>query len=269
MNQIPQIFNREKVKLHRNRAAKNIDKYDFIIAEAGDEIMQRLEDMQRNFYNILVIGCVSAKLLSDIKDKYKHAEILVQDISYKLSAKADLSAVVADEEKNCFASQTFDLVVCNMTLHAVNDLPGSLIQIRSNLQKNGVFIGSIFGDETISELRQSITKAESNYSDRAAVRVIPFADVKTLGSLLQRCGFELPVADALRLKAAYADASELMTDIRGMGESNSLVKQSGGLNSGLVNEIDKCYKSDFSDGEGGIIATFDIIYLTGLAANDK
>ena len=131
--------------------------------------------------------------------------------------------MAGDEERLPFAGERFDLAVSLLALHAVNDLPGSLIQIRRALKPDGLFLGCLLGGATLTELRQAFAHAEAEVEGGASPRVAPFADVRDLGGLLQRAGFALPVADAETVRVRYGDPFELMRDLRGMGLANALV----------------------------------------------
>ena len=58
-------------------------------------------------------------------------------------------ALVADEEWLPFAAESFDLVVSAGSLHWVNDLPGTLIQIQQVLKPDGLFLAVLPGGETL------------------------------------------------------------------------------------------------------------------------
>ena len=60
----------------------------------------------------------------------------------------------------------------------------------------------------------------------ASPRVIPFADVRDAGALLQRAGFALPVADVETVTVRYATMFGLMADLRAMGAANALLARS-------------------------------------------
>ncbi|HCF16790.1 MAG TPA: SAM-dependent methyltransferase, partial [Rhodospirillum rubrum] len=62
-------------------------------------------------------------------------------------------AFAADEELLPIRPQSLDLVLSNLSLHWVNDLPGALIQIRRALKPDGLFLGCLLGGETLGELR--------------------------------------------------------------------------------------------------------------------
>ena len=113
-----------------------------------------------------------------------------------------------------------------VALQFVDDLPGALGQIRRALKPDGLFMAALLGGETLNELRSAFTAAEAELLGGAAPRIAPFAEVRSLGALLQRAGFALPVVDQDRLTVRYADPFALMRDLRAMGASNALVERS-------------------------------------------
>ncbi|MCE3233437.1 MAG: putative SAM-dependent methyltransferase [Rickettsiaceae bacterium] len=268
MNNVPQIFNRKKILLHRQRASHSIKKHNFLINEVSGRILERLDDMSRQFPSVLTIS--NSSYLSEHLVKKIGVNLLVnQDLSFAMLQKTTGLKVVADEETMPFAKSSFDLIISNLSLHLTNDLPGALVQINQILKPDGLFIASLYGLETLNELRQVMATIETEKTGGISPRISPFADVKTLGSLIQRTGYALPVADSEIIKVSYSNALELMHDLRGMGESNALIKTGRPLTRELISAIDSTYKQQFSDGEGGIIATFEIINITGLAANSN
>jgi NADH dehydrogenase [ubiquinone] 1 alpha subcomplex assembly factor 5 len=265
MNKIPQIFNRKKVLLHRQRAS---GEHDFLVNEVASRMLERLDDMSREFIAVLNIG--AAGNISHLLAKKAGVKLLVnQDLSQAMLKNASGLKVLADEEKIPFAANSFDLVTSNLCLHLVNDLPGSLVQIRQLLKPDGLFIASMFGLDTLYELRQVMAEVEMESLSGMSPRIAPFTDVKTLGALAQRVGFALPVADGEVIQVSYTNVIELMHDLRGMGEASALVKSGRALTRDLIARIDGVYKDKFGDGEGGIIATFNIINITGLAAESN
>jgi SAM-dependent methyltransferase len=152
----------------------------------------------------------------------------------------------------------------------VNDLPGTLLQIRRVLKPDGVFMAALFGGDTLHELRLAFTAAEASALGGASPRVAPFADIRDLGGLLQRAGFALPVADIERTTVRYREPMRLMADLRALGETNVLTQRrtnflSRRLLAGVISE----YAQRFSDEQGRIPATFDIVYLIGWAPHES
>jgi SAM-dependent methyltransferase len=128
------------------------------------------------------------------------------------------STLVADEELLPFAPGSFDLVISDLSLHWVNDLPGCLL-VRQCLKPDGLFLASLFGTGTLQELRTALMEAELAETGGASPRVSPFADLRDAAGLLQRAGFALPVADVDTVTVTYGDFFALLRDLRGMGEA--------------------------------------------------
>ncbi len=177
---------------------------------------------------------------------------------------------VIDEEALPFAPASLDLVVSTLALHWTNDLVGALVQIRRTLRPDGLFIGSLFGGATLTELRQSLVIAEDEVHGGAGPRVSPFADGFDGGALLQRAGFALPVSDVDRITVRYDSPLALMADLRAMGETNALMERpAGALSRAVLARMLAVYAERFALSDGRIPATFEIITLTGWAAHES
>jgi SAM-dependent methyltransferase len=182
------------------------------------------------------------------------------------STGAAALAVAADEEALPFADGSLDLVVSALSLQFVNDLPGTLIQIRRALKPDGLLLAALVGGETLRELRQAFAAAEAEIAHGISPRVAPFADVRELGGLLQRAGFALPVTDADRITARYDSPLSLMRDLRRMGATNALIERSRRpLKRATLRRLLEIYAERFADADGRIRATFEIVWLSGWA----
>jgi hypothetical protein len=112
--------------------------------------------------------------------------------------------------------------------------------------------------------------AEVDMTGGASPRVIPFADVRDVGSLMQRAGFTLPVIDAETYKVRYDSLFPLMRDLRAMGMSNPLAARSRmPLTRAFFLRAAEIYAERYSDPDGRIRATFSIIYVSGWAAHES
>ena len=153
--------------------------------------------------------------------------------------------------------ENLDLAVSILSLQEANDIPGMLIQIRRALRPDGLFLGAMAGSGTLAELRESLLAAESELYGGASPRVIPFADVRDVGALLQRAGFALPVADVEAITVRYDDMFALMRDLRAMGVTNALAARSRRpATRELFVRAARTYAERFSDPDGRIRATF-------------
>ncbi len=178
--------------------------------------------------------------------------------------------VAADEEALPFADASLDLVVSALALQYVNDLPGTLIQIRRALRPDGLLLAALIGGDTLIELREAFAAAEAEIEDGISPRVAPFADLRDMGALLQRAGFALPVTDVDRLTVLYASPDALMRDLRHMGATNPLAaRRRRPLRRATLTRMTDIYRERFAGPDGRIRATFEIVWLSGWAPHDS
>ena len=267
-------FDRASLRAHRQRAAGRFAEHDFLLREIGGRLAERLEDIKRDFPRVLDLGAHDGAMAGMIGAK-AGGDLLVQmDLSPAMMALARAAApdhapplqLVADEEALPFAPASFDLVLSNLSLHWVNDLPGALLQIRQALKPDGLLLASMLGGETLFELRQCLMEAELAHESGLSPRISPFAEVRDMGNLLTRAGFALPVADCDTITVTYANALALMRDLRGMGESNTIAERRKSLSRRTtLFEAAALYDRKFARPDGRISATFQVIYLSGWA----
>ena len=269
-------FDRCAVRRHRDRAALRFDAHGFLFDEVGARLLDRLADFRRSFPRVLELGCRNGRLspqLAVIGSK----TFIRTDFSEAMAHAAKTGhpgpqTLVADEEMLPFADSSFDLVVSNLALHWVNDLPGALAQIRRILRPDGLLLASLFGGDTLNELRDSLLAADVAVSDGATPRVSPFCDVRDAAHLLARAGFALPVADVDRIAVTYPDALALMRELRGMSETSALALRQRNFTrrATILNACDH-YAKNFAATEepGRITASFEAIYLTAWSPHES
>jgi NADH dehydrogenase [ubiquinone] 1 alpha subcomplex assembly factor 5 len=219
MTEPQHVFDRRAVRRHRDRAAPRVAEVAAILEDAAERLLDRLDDIKRRFTAALDVGGrgMVAPLL--------HARgipTIACDLSPRMAARAGAPAVAADEEWLPFAPASFDLIVASLSLHWVNDLPGTLIQLRQTLRPDGLLLASLPVLGTLGELRAALTEAEVALRGGAAPRISPFPDLRDCAGLLQRAGFALPVADVQEVRVLYAEPLRLLHDLRAAGESNAV-----------------------------------------------
>jgi NADH dehydrogenase [ubiquinone] 1 alpha subcomplex assembly factor 5 len=259
------VFDRRLVRQRRERFARDFAGAGFLVAEVADRLLDRLGDVRRAFPRVLLLGAPRGLLESALAGRVGTELLVVADSAPGMLARgAGVLRVAADEEALPFGPDRFDAVLSPMVLHWVNDLPGTLIQLRSCLAPDGLLMLAMPGGETLTELRQCLTRAELEVEGGVSPRVSPFADVRDAGSLLQRAGFALPVVDADRITVSYADPLRLMRELGRMGEANALLqRRPGPLRRETLLRACQLYGELFADETGRIPATFDILFLTG------
>lgn len=259
------IFDRARVRLNRDRAAASGRPVVFLHEWSMRALTRRLDDIRRSFDISALIGTNAAPMESD-----KIGTLVQMDISSARLGAATGPRIQADEEFLPFAEQSLDLILSNLSLHTVNDLPGALLQMKYALKPDGLLVAAMLGGETLHELRDVLMQAEMEIRGGISPRVAPFADMPQIGGLLQRAGFALPVVDSEIVTVTYDSALALIDDLRMMGEGSAIVARDRTIpNRDLFAHAAALYQEKYSDPDGRIRATFEIIFLIGWSPHDS
>lgn len=238
----------DRSKLAQQRRRARLAEADFLDAAAIEEVQYRLDLVNRAFTKPLLIAGQGANWQTAFPEFER----------------------IADTETLSCAPHSHDLVLHAMSLHWANDVVGQLIQARNALKPDGLFLGCMFGGETLQELRKSLSEAEIVLTGGLSPRVAMAAEIRDLGQLMQRAGFALPVADKITLTASYESVFHLAHDLRRMGETNALALRKRTFEKREMFRLaDEIYKENFSDGAGRITATFEIVFLTGWTPHES
>lgn len=236
---------------------------DFLLTRAVEDLGERLATVLRQFELALDIATPLPLVAPALAGK-------ATQIVRMAEAEGGIADLVGDCEALPFATGRADLAVSLLALHGVNDLPGALVQIRRALRPDGLFVGCLLGGRTLQELRQVLLQAEAETSGGASPRVAPFADLRDMGSLLQRAGFALPVVDSELVTVRYRDILGLLRDLRAMGWTNALAQRSRtGLRRSTLMRAAALYAEQFADEDGRLRASFEIVWLSGWAPHES
>jgi len=238
---------------------------DFLLQRAVGDLEERLGAVLREFKLAADLGTPLSLARPVIAGKARTALRMAE--AEAEGAGADL---VGDLEALPFAAESLDLAVSLLALQSVNDLPGAFIQIKRALRPDGLFMGCLLGGRTLQELRQAMLEAESETTGGVSPRVAPFADLRDLGSLLQRAGFALPVVDSELVTVRYRDAFGLFRDLKGMGWSNALAaRRKAPLRRETLLRAAALYAERFADPDGRLPATFEFVWVSGWAPHES
>ncbi|MFV0293784.1 MAG: SAM-dependent methyltransferase [Paracoccus sp. (in: a-proteobacteria)] len=229
---------------HRERA-RRIGPAGHLHRIAADEIQDRLTEINRAFTSV---GIVTSwpEIWADL---FPEAQIMPDTDSLNLP-------------------NGLDLVIHAMSLHWAEDPVGQIVQCAHALKSDGLFVAVCLGGETLHELRDVLTRAEISVTGGLSPRLLPMGELRDLGGLLGRAGLALPVADHLPLPSSYRDLFHLADDLRAMGETNAMTAR---LRQPSKREIFAQAAADYTlhhtdpKDPTRIIATFDLIFLTGWA----
>jgi SAM-dependent methyltransferase len=249
----PVLFDRALLQARQRRALRQ-GAATFLLDRVIEDMWDRLAAVKREF--------------TKAADIWTPGEGVVPHARFTSFARVALED--SPQEILSLAPESLDLAVSALALQFVNDLPGVLAQIRRALKPDGLLLAAMIGGDTLTELRQSFAAAEAECEGGASPRVAPFADLRDIGSLLQRAGLALPVTDVDRVVVRYDSAFVLMQDLRRMGATNILVERRRlPTRRTTMLRMAEIYGARFADPDGRIRATFDVIWLSGWAPHES
>lgn len=244
-NPPPVLTDRAALGRNRARAARGgAQGAMFLHERAADEIKERLDEVNRRF--------TAPAVVTGFPDFWR--DLLPGAV------------VVEDAPTLALEPEAHDLVIHAMALHWADDPVGQLVQCRRALRPDGLFLGALPGGRTLAGLRAALAEAEVALTGGLSPRVLPMADIRDLGALLQRAGFALPVADSTAVEAEYASAWHLMRDLRAMGEGNALAaRRRLPARRALFEDAARRYAAHWPAPGGRVRAGFETVFLTGWA----
>jgi SAM-dependent methyltransferase len=253
-NSAPVLFDRPLLWARQRRALRQ-GPATFLLDRVADDMTERLSAVMRDFADAADIWTPGEGLRAPAARFKSFTRIAPTDSSHEVLP---------------LQPQSLDLAVSALAFQFVNDLPGVLAQIRRSLRPDGLLLAAMIGGDTLGELRQCFAAAEAELEGGVSPRVAPFADLRDIGGLLQRAGLALPVTDVDRIVVRYDNAFALMRDLRRMGAGNVLIERRRmPTRRRTLLRMAEIYGERFSDSDGRIRATFDVIWLSGWAPHDS
>ncbi|GAA5914066.1 hypothetical protein JCM6882_001838 [Rhodosporidiobolus microsporus] len=268
------IFDRDLKRAQRDRAAFDPERSrltDYVKDETAGVMVDRLLDITRRYPLILDYGSGPGFLAKHLDEEITQKVVMVDSsrgMLYRdegLETEIPVERVHLDEEalSSKFEENSQDCIMSCLSMHWINDLPGALVQIKRTLRPDGVFIGSMFGGDTLFELRTALQLAELEREGGISPRISPMTDSQSLTSLLNRAGFSLSTVDLDEVQIAYPSIYELIDDLKWMGEGNAVVNRRKRLDWETLAAAGEIYKELHGLEDGSIPATFQIMHMIG------
>lgn len=239
---VPEIFDRKARRLRRRRSTGR----GFFTKTMVDDLLDRLDDMKRDFRCALVVGGEPAL----------REGLQARNIPFIAADPA------VDEDRLVVDDARFDLIVSSGSLDTIADLPGALVLMQRSLRPDGLFLANFSGAPSLTALRAAMAVADAE-TGSATARIHPQIDVRSAGDLLVRAGFALPMADLDTLDVAYSGMSRLVEDLREAGATNILAERHP-LSRSWLASASKAFVAVADEG-GRTHETLSFITLTGWA----
>lgn len=259
------IFDRNLLFKRRVKTAHSLSKADFLIKRSFEDIQEKLKEINQEFPSILNLGSKNGYGYEELAKRTGTKIITESNICPNLLNNPKAISIIADEEFLAFENTQFDLIISILNLHSVNDLPGCLAKLKQSLKPNGILIASMFGGENLSQLREILIDTELDILNGISPRMMPYVEIKQLGSLLQRAGFKSPVIDKDSIEVHYKNPLLLLKDLQNMGENNIMLNRNKSyVGKRFWHKFVENYITKFSTNDGDVIAKFEILTMTAL-----
>ena len=277
------VFDRRAKLLQQERAAarSDVDSFDFLKEEVGYRVADRVLDVAKKMEVGVDLGSGRGWVLRHLTS-HSVARVTGIEMSEAMMDQAPVPDTEIAVEKLVmdmdgadlpFTDNSVDVVTSCLALHWVNDLPRLFSEVNRILKPDGVFIGALFGGQTLMELRSSLQLAELERQGGFSPHVSPFVEVRDLGSLLNTNNFTLLTIDTDELMVSYPNIFPLLRDLKGMAENNAAFNRKTSLTRETLLATNAIYGDLYGQvrpveegsevGEVVLPATFQVYYWIG------
>jgi SAM-dependent methyltransferase len=263
-SQPPEPFDRARRRVRRDRAAARFAEHGFLTAHIAEELLARLETVERRFTQALVLGAADGGIAAALRAR--GIGTVSADAGFRFAR--DAGGVQCDEDRLPFADDSFDLIVSAGVLDSVNDLPGALLLSRRLLRPDGLFLAGFLSAGSLPRLRAAMLEADMAGGRGVAPRIHPQIEVRSAGDLLTRAGFALPVADADRLDVRYRSLDALLADLRFGAQGGVLAGRPAPLTPLQFAAAHAAFLAG-ADADGRVTERFEIVTLIGWAPDES
>lgn len=220
----PNELNPAHVLRRFERAAKQFSTADFVHRRAGDGLLQRMSPMSIQPRLILDLGSALGAGSRQLAKCFRKATVVSLDRSAKMLGGARRAhgwfskthEVQADAHRIPLRTGSIDLVFANMLLPLINDLPGCLAEVARVLRKDGAFLFSTLGPDSLAEIHAAWSRIDDG------LHVQHFPDMHNLGDAVVNAGLRDPVLDIDYLTVTYRNTEALFGDLTAAAARNSL-----------------------------------------------
>ena len=232
----PALFDPRQVRRAFSRAARSYDDAAALQHEVESRLLEALDYLddpvvQRPTPQVVVdLGSGPGSAAARLRARWPRARVVAIDLALPMLQQARARAgsrlrhplrravdlVCADARALPLAAGSADVLVSNLCLQWLEDLPAVFAGFRRVLRPGGMLLVSTFGPDTLHELRAAFAAAD------ARPHVSPFADIARFGDALVHAGFRDPVLDRDAFHQRYPDLPALMRELRALGATNAL-----------------------------------------------
>lgn len=244
------MFDAHTLRQRRARAARRGP--SFLLQRCIEDASERICDIHKPFENAVIIG----------------PETAVAALIDQLPASKCPKRIHASDCADGLTQGPYDLIISLLRLQTSQDPVADLKPCAQALKPDGLLLACLFGGETLRELRQAFYVADEHHLGGLTPRIFPFPTHTQAASLLSAVGLALPVVDTDKVTVNYRKLRTLISDLRDLGETNSLsIRDKRPLGKAYWQTLKGGYPRRHDTGHFG--ANFEILWLTGWAPHAR
>lgn len=271
------FFNRYIKMMHRDQLNPDACTLHKLIAH---QMLERRKFVKRPAAIVLEVGAHSGWYLKHLLQseeknglkQYIQTDIseerlnrIYQEVKPMLPSDVEFIQICCDEEiPNSLElpDRSVDMAVSVLSHHWVNDLEAAMVNIRRALKRDAFLLLTMFGANTLYELRSSFSCADSESEGGLSPHVSPMVDGAGMSQLMLQSGFTLPTVDMDRFVLAYPTAFHLMEHLSAMGESGAHIMRRPYVSPTTLLCMASVYEQMYAK-NGLVPATFEIFHAIG------
>ncbi|MDH5454294.1 MAG: malonyl-ACP O-methyltransferase BioC [Paracoccaceae bacterium] len=255
-------LDKDRARRSFGRAAPAYDQTAVLQHEIGRRMLERLDYIRIQPKVILDVGCGTGLITEALMLRYPAARVLALDFALPMLARARRRGrwlrrprcVCADLDHLPLAAHSVDLVFANAALQWSTTPAQTFADLARILRPGGLLMFSSFGPDTLHELRAAWAAVDGRE------HVHGFIDMHDYGDMMMAAGFADPVMDVERMTLTYADAMQLMREVKQIGAGNASTRRARGL-VGRRRMADVCAAYEkFRGADGRLPASYEVVH---------
>lgn len=258
----PTTLDKAKARKGFGRAAACYDEVAVLQHEIGRRMLERLDYMRIEPRRVLDIGCGTGVATDALLRRYPKAEVFALDFALPMLERTRRRGrwlrrprcLCADLDQLPLAAHSVDLVFANAALQWSSRPAEAFAGIARVLRPGGLLLFTSFGPDTLRELRAAWAEVDGR------PHVHGFIDMHDYGDMLMAAGLADPVMDVERMTLTYADALQLMREIKLIGAGNaSAQRERGLLGRERLARVCAAYER-FRDADGRLPVSYEVVH---------
>ena len=227
-------LNKNQVRQHFQQAARKYDDAAVVQRRSAKRLLEMADSLPDIPRVILDIGCGTGHDCQELSRLFPQSTLIPMDLSLAMLEKTrelamknsgKFSLLCADAECLPLKNSSADLVFSNAAFNWFNDLEACLKDFHAVLTPKGKLLFSLFGPDTLMEIRDAWEQAGS----KSGAHVNEFFPSHKLLDIFSGSGFQLRQFETVNYSIYFDSPLEAVNSFRNVGGKNALSQRRKGL----------------------------------------